>query len=251
MNNALILQKEHCEFSLRNKERRVYLAREWSRSLPFYSTAMKVLGQHRCQGATLHLVRGLANCRHLRRLVPQAFNQPNQIAVADECVAVETQPRHRADVDERVRRQPVKLVVVQKQTLQRRQIVERTRSDLPQVVVMQVQLLESWEPCERARRDVLHAIFVQVEYPQIRCALERAHRQSSNMIVVQQQGMQFLESVKRPRTHLRDAVKSEISERISNFGMNAGQKESRRSVVLEKSRTSRVSCRKLMMNVTQ
>lgn len=82
-------------------------------TLEFYSTAMKVLGQHRREGATLHLMRGLTNRRHLRRLVPGALHQPDQIAVADERVAVKTQPCHGTDVDERVGRQPMQLVAVQ------------------------------------------------------------------------------------------------------------------------------------------
>lgn len=130
-----------------------------------YSTAMKVLGQHRRQGATLHPVRRLANRCHLRRLVPGALHQPDQIAVADKSVAVESQPRHRADIDERVGRQPVQLVAVEKQAFQRREIVERAGAYLPQVVVMEIQLLEPWQTRERSRRNVFDPIFVQVEYP--------------------------------------------------------------------------------------
>lgn len=97
---------------------------------------MKVLGQHRRQGATLHPVRGLADRRHLRGFVPGALDQPDQVAVADQGVAVETQPCHRADVDERVGRQPVQLVAVEEETLERGQIVERARTYFSQVVVM-------------------------------------------------------------------------------------------------------------------
>jgi len=54
----------------------------------FYSTAMKILGQHRRQGATFHVVRSLTDRCHFRGFVSQAFHQPDQAAIADERITV-------------------------------------------------------------------------------------------------------------------------------------------------------------------
>lgn len=91
---------------------------------------MKVIRGHGGQGASLHLNGCLANGRHLGGFALKSVQQPNQVAVANESIAVETEPRHGSHIMERVGGNMMQHVAVQKQPLQRGQIIERPFLDL-------------------------------------------------------------------------------------------------------------------------
>lgn len=112
---------------------------------------MEIISGHRRQRSSLHVVRCLAHSSHLRRLVLESVQKPNEIAVADEGIAIQTKSRHGSHVLKSVRWHMVEQVVLQEQPVEGRQIVERALLYLPQAVVGQVELLQLWQAREGIR----------------------------------------------------------------------------------------------------
>lgn len=171
--------------------------------------AMEIVRGHVVEPASLHLLRALT---HHVRLHPVAhlLDQPHDLAVADQGIAVESQSGRRTDALERVGWESLELVVLEVEPLQPGQLGESPGLDRPELVSMEVELLQSSESIEGTGFDAVDLVVVEEQVAKVGRGREDGRWQATELVVVQEQRVQRLHGVEVVRPYLLDRVEPQI-----------------------------------------